>query len=522
MKRNLVSTLGLILLCLMLALPAAASPTPTPAPEFGQGYATPTPAPEFGQGYEMDLDLEGSLSLRAPGETAWTQLTTDVLAAQLHVGHVYYLQALDAGTQVMDYDIQSATEQELEHFEEPMVPTLAAGDRLYLMDAAGTIYALAFDGSQEPEEMGRVNAADVMLLAFEEGALRAYDMTDETKPKLLATYQIGEISEPTIDAPADDAELARGARGDRVEAVQQALKDLGYPVGSVDGVYGGGTETAVRYLQSDMKLAETGKVDAALERTILDGNAPKYEAYVQLKRGDSGIRVRNLQSRLRALYYTKLPVDGSYGPDTAEAVKRFESAIGSKQSGDAITATQLASLFKKSAPECKTYYELRKDDNAPVVLRLNNRLKKLGYLSGKTSEAYDKHTVRAIKDFQTQAGRKATGVADAKTQKLLFAKDAPGPEPTPTPGPGEQVVNSSTIKTLRSWLKANLGLDYDKTQAVGYLQDKLTETGYLTVPKTSVYDGDTKAAVSAFQKANGIKANGLVNKATLQKMFAVG
>ncbi|MGJ4849738.1 peptidoglycan-binding protein [Bacillota bacterium Meth-B3] len=481
MKRNIVSALGLILLCLALALPT-----------FAQ-TAQPAPALMTQGGYEADLDAERSLSVRAAGKTDWSQVAADVLAAQLKDGHLYYIQALDAGVQVMDYDIEAATGVQLALLDHPLTPDPEA-ERQYILDEEGAVYAQGVDAA-----------------ALE----------------LLATYLPADpaAEQPVTEEPAAKAattELMRGANGDEVKALQQALKDLGYPVGSVDGVYGGGTETAVRYLQSDMDLTETGKADAALQAAVIGGNAPKYEAYVELTRGDSGIRVRNLQWRLRALFYTKHSVDGSYGPDTEEAVKRFLSAIGSKQSGDAITAKQLASLFKKSAPECKTYYELRKDDNAPVVLRLNKRLKKLGYLSGRTGEAYDKHTVRAVKDFQAQVERKATGVADAKTQKLLFAKDAPVPEPTSTPGPGEQVVKNSTIKTLKSWLKANLGLDYDSKQAVEYLQDKLTDLGYLTVPKTSVYDSDTKAAVSAYQKANGIKANGLVNKSTLQKMFAVG
>lgn len=57
-------------------------------------------------------------------------------------------------------------------------------------------------------------------------------------------------------------------QGDRVVALQQALTDRGYDIGSVDGVFGPATDLALRAFQLDAGLVETGAVDEAT-RTAL-------------------------------------------------------------------------------------------------------------------------------------------------------------------------------------------------------------------------------------------------------------
>lgn len=74
---------------------------------------------------------------------------------------------------------------------------------------------------------------------------------------------------PTVLGPAPTAPLAaksptlrRGVAGQEaaVKEVQQLLKDLGYDVGEVDGIFGSGTETAVRAFQTEVELETDGIV----------------------------------------------------------------------------------------------------------------------------------------------------------------------------------------------------------------------------------------------------------------------
>lgn len=52
--------------------------------------------------------------------------------------------------------------------------------------------------------------------------------------------------------PVPTSTLKRGARGEDVKWLQKALKDRGYPVGTIDGIFGTKTEQCVRSFQADV------------------------------------------------------------------------------------------------------------------------------------------------------------------------------------------------------------------------------------------------------------------------------
>lgn len=56
--------------------------------------------------------------------------------------------------------------------------------------------------------------------------------------------------------------LIAGAQGERVTALQQALKDRGFDPGEIDGVFGGGTEAALLSFQNSEGLLADGKAGA--------------------------------------------------------------------------------------------------------------------------------------------------------------------------------------------------------------------------------------------------------------------
>ncbi len=89
------------------------------------------------------------------------------------------------------------------------------------------------------------------------------------------------------------------------------------------------------------------------------------------------------------------------------------------------------------APEA--YQELRLGSNGDAVIKLQNRLNKLGYSVGNADGDYGNKTKAAVEAFQSRNRLVASGVADQETQALLFSnkakKPAPTPKPTPTPTP---------------------------------------------------------------------------------------
>ena len=52
--------------------------------------------------------------------------------------------------------------------------------------------------------------------------------------------------------PVPTSTLKRGARGEDVKWLQKALKDRGYPIGTIDGIYGTKTEQCVKQFQTDV------------------------------------------------------------------------------------------------------------------------------------------------------------------------------------------------------------------------------------------------------------------------------
>ena len=68
--------------------------------------------------------------------------------------------------------------------------------------------------------------------------------------------------------------LKRGSTGDNVRKLQQMLNAIGYDCGEPDGVFGSGTEAAVKKFQKENKLSVDGKVGQATWPKIED----KYKA----------------------------------------------------------------------------------------------------------------------------------------------------------------------------------------------------------------------------------------------------
>ena len=64
-------------------------------------------------------------------------------------------------------------------------------------------------------------------------------------------------------APAKAASYQRGSTGSVVTQIQTKLKNWGYYSGAVDGIYGSGTEKAVRLFQQKNGLAVDGKAGSA-------------------------------------------------------------------------------------------------------------------------------------------------------------------------------------------------------------------------------------------------------------------
>lgn len=171
-------------------------------------------------------------------------------------------------------------------------------------------------------------------------------------------------------AAADYPTLSKGDEGEAVKALQTGLMELKFLKGKADGKFGTGTQAAVEAFQKKNKLPANGIADSVTQKTLFEG-AP--------------LNVRGKKQAVKTLSVTK-PVD-----------------------------------------------KLKQGDAGQQVEALQNRLKELGYLSGKADGVYGKSTKAAVKLFQKTHKIGQDGIAGQKTLALLNSAGALPKGATPTP-----------------------------------------------------------------------------------------
>jgi len=123
--------------------------------------------------------------------------------------------------------------------------------------------------------------------------------------------------------------LKKGSTSEPVRQLQQALKDLGYDPGAVDGQFGTKTESAVKAFQHDRGLTVDGIVGEITWLNIDEADTSNPT----LRRGSTGNPVRRAQKRLTLSGYDAGGVDGIFRAKTESAVKRFQRDQGLTEDG---------------------------------------------------------------------------------------------------------------------------------------------------------------------------------------------
>ncbi len=323
--------------------------------------------------------------------------------------------------------------------------------------------------------------------------------------------------------------LELGDRGEDVASVQNRLKALGYYNKTVDGQYGSGTVSAVKFFQARNALTVDGKVGPRTRAVLYSNDAiaagnggtatnppttePSGVPSKTLRYGDRGDDVVLLQVRLIALGYLRGNADGIFGAKTKTAVQSFQlrngltadGVAGTKTyrkmfSSDAVPSESAGGLPTTGIPSRNLYEGCTGDD----VRTVQTRLKALGYLAV-VDGTYGPQTTEAMKVFQQRNGLAGTGVGNTATYNILFSTNAIPYEDT-----GDNNNSTDTYRTLRLGMT---GTD------VLRLQQMLQSLKY-NVNVTGTYDEMTYTAVAAFQRRNGLAADGVAGKLTQSKLYS--
>ena len=366
-----------------------------------------------------------------------------------------------------------------------------------------------FEGKHGLVADGEMNAADQQVL---------YGAT-----AMAASVIVTPSPTPTPKPPTKT--LRPGDKDEEVKLLQQRLKDLGYYTGNITGVYNTATTEAVKAFQKKSSLEQDG-ILGPITRTVLYGVNAIYavptaipvstptptttpitpENVIVIRAGSMGEVVRRLQARLQELGYYTSRLDGVYLTDDIEAVRAFQSANGLKVDGKAGYETQTA-LYSDSAirgnanittdSSSALVSTLRYGSEGAEVTTLQNRLIALGYLAGSADGKFGRDTKAAVIAFQKANQLDADGVVGTDTSARLYASNV--------------VSNTvSTTETLR------VGAVSD---AVRDMQNRLITLGYLENGQADGKFGvKTSLALIAFQKANGLTADGIAGTKTFAKL----
>ena len=147
-------------------------------------------------------------------------------------------------------------------------------------------------------------------------------------------------------------------------------------------------------------------------------------AYTELAKGSKGDEVVALQEALINQGYLNGKADGDFGKKTEAAVLAFQKANGLPETGVADESTQSAIMSREE--DRLLNLVLSSGSTGNDVIKLQNRLIELGYLSGKASGTYDVSTEAAMVVFQSHNGLTPNGKADKAARDVLYADDARG------------------------------------------------------------------------------------------------
>lgn len=337
-----------------------------------------------------------------------------------------------------------------------------------------------------------------------------------------------------LDEYAYQKKLSRGAKGEDVKSVQTRLKELGFFDGPISGNYMNQTVASMKAFQEHNGLKVTGvtdeetwnvlfndenvlntsatarptpvptpvpyaiTVDVTNQITFVYGRDENGEYTVPVKRmicstgtvatpSDVGDWVLSGR-RARWCYFPAYGSHAQYWTKINESIA-FHSVTYRAVDYDALNVKSYNRLGKRASHGCvrllvsdaQWIYE---NIGEGVVVTITEDLPR------------DEELTRAL-----------------AAPPLNSAKNGPATTPEPTPEP-VYTSNGLPPQPFRDLSTGKTGED------VYWLQMKLKELGYYTGTVTGGYYSGTAAAVKAFQKSNGLSADGKAGKKTLNILYA--
>ena len=289
------------------------------------------------------------------------------------------------------------------------------------------------------------------------------------------------------------AVLRTGSVGSAVYALQARLKELGYPVGELDGVYDEETAQSVAAFYVAYGLAGSPVASVAMQKQLYAEDAKGYDA----------------SAAMPAALDTALEGADGTAPDGFETLEgaQEEAQDEAAQDGFAAQLDAAAEAVDGSgdAPgeDADRTVNIRAGATGERVKALQARLVEMGYLeSAAATGTYDADTQEAVDRFLLMHGMANDGELTPELEALLFEEE--GTEAAGTEG---------------GYADLNVG---DSGAGVLEAQARLIELGYAAGTADGKYGSGMVAAVKAFQQINDLNADGRLTAVTQEALFSEG
>lgn len=309
-----------------------------------------------------------------------------------------------------------------------------------------------------------------------------------------------------------------------VRHVQRELKSKGFYKGRIDGIDGPQTRAALKQYQEKNNLTANGRLDVqtlkslGVSRTGMRGEAARSVTGYAGTMYSTSI-VKQVQTQLNDKGFYTGAVDGISGPETHQAIKRFQQQNNlrttgrlDKQTMEALKIGGSASAVQPNMPsneaarsEMGTSGQL----SSGVIQQAQSQLQSEGLYSGPVNGVADEQTRSAITQFQQQNGLAVTGRLDTATLEALgitgaepqgqasrSAEEKPG-EAAPgqvAPGkPSQEALPQSIVSAAQRALKSK---------------------GFYKGPVNGIMNPETRTAITNYQQQSNLPANGQLTPQT--------
>ncbi len=238
----------------------------------------------------------------------------------------------------------------------------------------------------------------------------------------------GSTGSTTQQMGGSSSALHVGDKGSEVQALQKALKNLGFFSDEVTGNFGPVTEAAVKAYQAARGMAADGIAgNATLAKIALEGSTSSGGSTSAVyKKGDEGENVKQMQQALKDLGHFTDEATGFFGVKTEQALIAFQKAKGLTADGVAGSATLSLLLAGSGSSSGSSSSSVKKGDKGAAVSNLQTLLRNAGFYTGTVDGDFGEGTEKALIEYQKASGLTADGVAGSKTITLLSSGGSSG------------------------------------------------------------------------------------------------